>query len=234
MTTTTRSNEDGRSAAGRVAGAIAALAAALTFALAPAEARAQEASGRPAKAFGLVIDAGAAFVHEPGFGHGLRYGAGVFFKTARRAAFEIVLERFEVPVEEGAGQDEAGIGGLTAGRMRLTSVVFNQHVYIVTRGRFRPFATVGVGFDFITFAADDAMVTPQRDLVDRLALQLGGGVDVRFTDRLALTGRVRYNMAKTWIQDLPAPDPIREVDPLAQHMLNLFGLELSLGVIVTF
>jgi hypothetical protein len=84
------------------------------------------------------------------------------------------------------------------------------------------------------FAADDPALRPQRDIVDRLALQLGGGADLRVSGRLALTARARYNMAKTWITDLPAPDPIREVDPLAQHMLNLFGLELSFGIKVTF
>ncbi|HSA94558.1 MAG TPA: hypothetical protein VLJ16_00810 [Acidobacteriota bacterium] len=208
-------------------------AALLALVLLPAGARAQ-GPARPAKPVSLVIDTGAAFVHEPGFGHGFRYGVGVFFKTAKRAAFEIVLERFNVPVEEGAGRGGADLVGLTAGRMDLTAVVFSQHLYILTRGAIQPFATIGVAFDLIHFAADDAAAMPQRDIVDRLALQLGGGADFRVSRRLALTGRARYNMAKTWITDLPHPDPIREVDPLAQNMLNLFGLELSVGIKVTF
>lgn len=226
-------NRTGRPAAGAASGFVAATVAALAFVLTPASAWAQ-GSGRPARPFSMVIETGAAFVHEPGFGHGLKYGVGFFFKTARRAAFEIVLERFEVPVDEGAGRDEAGLGGLTAGQMEMTSVVLNQHIYILTRGLFQPFVTVGVGFDFIGFAPDDVAALPRQDIVDRLALQLGGGADIRISDRLALSGRARYNMAKTWVQDLPGPDRIRDVDPLAQHMLLLFGLELSVGVKVTF
>lgn len=209
------------------------VAAVLALVLLPVGARAQ-GPARPAKPVSLVIDTGAAFVHEPGFGHGFRYGAGILFRTAKRAAFEIVVERFNVPVEAGAGQGGVDPVGLSAGRMDMTAVVFSQHIYILTRGAIQPFATIGVAFDFIHFAADDAAVTPQRDIVDRFALQLGGGVDFRVSRRLALTGRARYNMAKTWITDLPHPDPIREVDPLAQNMLNLFGLELSLGVKFTF
>ena len=208
-------------------------AAVLTLVLLPAGAPAQ-GTARPAKPVSLVIDSGAAFVHQPGFGHGFRYGVGAFFKTSKRAAFEIILERFNVPVEAGAGRGGADTIGLTAGRMDLTAVVLNQHIYILTRGAFQPFATIGIAFDFIHFAADDAAVTPQRDIVDRLALQLGGGVDFRVSRRMALTGRARYNMAKTWITDLPHPDPIRDVDPLVQNMLNLFGLELSFGVKFTF
>jgi hypothetical protein len=236
MTEAARFKKDERTAAGRVAGFVAASVAALAFALAPAGARAQEGppQGRQPKPFSMIVETGAVFVHEAGFGHGLKYGLGFSFVTGRRAAFEIVLERFEVPVEEGAGQDEAGAGGLTAGRMDMASIVFNQHIYFLTRGPFRPFATVGVGFDFIDFSPDDAAALGQQDIVDRLALQLGGGADLRISGALALSGRVRYNMAKTWIQDLPAPDPIRDVDPLAQHRVHLYGLGLSLGLRVTF
>jgi len=233
MNNASLTNGTGRRAAGAASGFVAATVAALAFVLTPANAWAQ-GQGHPLKPFAMVIETGAAFVHEPGFGHGLKYGVGFFFKTARRAAFEIVLERFEVPVDEGAGRDEAGLGGLTAGLMDMTSVVFNQHIYVFTRGLVQPFVTIGVGFDFIGFAPDDRAVRPRQDIVDRLALQLGGGADLRITDRLALSGRARYNMAKTWVQDLPGPDRIRDVDPHAQHMLNLFGLELSLGVKVIF
>jgi opacity protein-like surface antigen len=234
MTKGTRSGRARGAAARRVAGSIAVSFAGLAFALAPAEARAQQRSGRPAKPISMIVETGAVFVHEPGFGHGLKYGIGVLFKTARRAAFEIVLERFGVPVDEGAGRDESGAGGLAAGRMTLTSVVFIQHVYVLTRGAIRPFATVGVGYDLFGFKPDDPVAPPERDIVDRMALQFGGGTDIRLTDRLALTGRVRYNMAKTWITDLPQPDPIREVDPLAQHGIHLYGLGFSLGLKATF
>jgi opacity protein-like surface antigen len=207
------------------------LAAGLILALAAAAGPAR-AEGRSPKIFSLVIDAGASFVHEPGFGHGWRYGGGVFFKTAQRAAVEVLLERFVVPVDEGAGSVTAG--GLSAGRMEMTSLVINHHVFFLTRGIFRPFATVGVGFAFFGYAPDDPEVLPEKAIVDRFALQLGGGADLRISERLALTGRVRYNMAKTWVEILPRTGPIRDQDPLAQDMMHLYALELSLGLKVTF
>jgi len=207
------------------------LAVGLTLALAAAAGPAR-AEGRSAKIFSLVIDAGASFVHEPGFGHGWRYGGGVFFKTAKRAAVEVLLERFEVPVDEGAGSVTAG--GLGAGRMEMTSLVINHHVYILTRGAILPFATVGVGFSFFGYTPDDPTVLPEKDIVDRFALQLGGGADLRISERLALTGRARYNMAKTWVEILPRTGPIRDQDPLAQDMMHLYALEFGLGIKVTF
>ena len=233
MNNASLTNGTGRRAAGAASGFVAATVAALAFVLTPANAWAQ-GQGHPLKPFAMVIETGAAFVHEPGFGHGLKYGVGFFFKTARRAAFEIVLERFEVPVDEGAGRDEAGLGGLTAGLMDMASVVFNQHIYVFTRGLVQPFVTIGVGFDFIGFAPDDRAVRPRQDIVDRLALQLGGGADLRITDRLALSGRARYNMAKTWVEILPRTGPIRDQDPRAQDMMHLYALELSVGIKVTF
>jgi hypothetical protein len=41
-------------------------------------------------------------------------------------------------------------------------------------------------------------------------------------------------MVKTWVEDLPRTEPIRETDPLAQNMLHLYGLELSLGLKFSF
>lgn len=180
-----------------------------------------------ARSFSLQIDSGAAFIHEPGFGHGLRFGAGVFFKTAKRAGFEVLIERFEVPIDEGAG-------GLSAGRMDVTTLVLNQQVYFFTRGRFLPYAALGVGFAFIGYSPDDSAVLPEKDIVDRMALQVGGGLDFRLSAHTAVGGRVRYNMIKTWVEELPRTSPIRDTDPLAQDMLHLYGLELSLGLKVSF
>jgi opacity protein-like surface antigen len=208
-----------------------ALTVALTLTLLAAAGPAR-AEGRSAKTFSLVIDAGASFVHEPGFGHGWRYGGGVIFKTAKRAAVEVLLERFEVPVDEGAGSVTAG--GLGAGRMEMTSLVINHHVYILTRGEILPFATVGVGFSFFGYMPDDTTALPDKGIVDRFALQLGCGVDLRISERLALTGRARYNMAKTWVEILPRTGPIRDQDPLAQDMMHIYALEFGLGIKVTF
>ncbi len=185
------------------------------------------AEGRPPQPLSLELDSGAAFIHEPGFGHGWRYGGSFFIKTAKHASFEVLVERFSVPVEEGTA-------GLTAGRMGMTSLVFNQHVYFLSRGTIVPFATMGVACVFIGFSPDDTAVLPQKNIVDRLALQLGGGLDLRVSSRLALSGKVRYNMVKTWVEELPRTGPIRATDPRTQDILYLYGLELALGLKFSF
>jgi hypothetical protein len=93
---------------------------------------------------------------------------------------------------------------------------------------------VGVGLAFFGYAPDDPAALPEKAVVDRFALQLGGGADLRISERLALTGRVRYNMAKTWVEVLPRTGPIRDQDPLAQDMMHLYALEFGLGLKVTF
>lgn len=179
------------------------------------------------KPFSAQLDSGPVFVKETGFGHGWRYGGGIFFKTGKRAGVEILIEKFGVPVEE-------GVAGLVAGRMEMTSLLINHHLFFLSRGRILPFAIVGVGFCFIGFSPDDAAIMPEKDFVDRLALQLGVGLDFRISSSLAVSGKVRYNMVKTWVEELPRTEPIRETDPMTQDMLHLYGLELSLGLKFSF
>jgi opacity protein-like surface antigen len=177
--------------------------------------------------FAIEIDSGRTSVKEAGFGSGWRYGGGVFFRTGHRMGVEIMLESFGVPVA--AGTDNLA----SAGKMTMTTLLFNEQLYVLTRGRILPYALMGIGFSFIGFAPDDWPADlPQRDFVDRMALQLGAGLIFRITRSLSVAGKARYNLVKTWIEDpgLRTGDPIRVVDPLEQNMLHLYGLELGLGV----
>jgi len=179
----------------------------------------------------LELDSGRVFVKEEGFGSGWRYGGGVFFRTGHRMGVEILLESFGVPVAPGAAELPA------AGRMRMTTLLVNEQLYVLARGRWLPYALMGIGFTFLGYKADPGAwpqdVTP-RVFVDRLALQIGAGLDVRVFSRLAVCGRARYNLVKTWMEDEGRTGPIRDTDPLAQNMLRLYGLELGLGVKLAF
>ena len=62
----------------------------------------------------------------------------------------------------------------------------------------------------------------------------GAGVDIRVSSRLALCGKARYNLVKTWMEDARPAAPIREPNPLAQNMLHLYGLELGFGIKLFF
>ncbi|MCX6568160.1 MAG: hypothetical protein NT147_03800 [Candidatus Aminicenantes bacterium] len=185
-------------------------------------------SAEDGKLLSVEMNAGAAFVTEKGFGHGLRYGGGILWQPSPRFGLEVLFEKYDVPVNVGAE-------GLTPGEMRTNALLFNCLFYLTGRGLLRPYAIVGVGFHFIGYAPDNPVVgAPELDFVDRMALQLGGGLDFRITSRLAVTGNVRYNMVKTWVETLPRTDPIRNTDPTQQNILHLYALAASLGLKLSF
>lgn len=193
------------------------------FLLAPRPGRAEEG-----KAFSVEMNAGGAFVTEKGFGHGLRYGGGILWQASRKFEVEVLFEKYDIPVNEGAD-------GLLRGKMRTNALLFNSHFFFAARGPLRPYAIIGVGFYFIGYSpADSVMREIEFDFVDRMALQLGGGLDYRISSRLAITGKVRYNMVKTWVETLPRTDPIRDTDPTQQNILHLYALAASLGLKLSF
>ncbi len=207
----------------RILTLIPALTLAAVFLLAPRPGRAEDG-----KSLSVGLNAGAAFVTEKGYGHGLRYGGGILWQPSPRFGLEVLFEKYDVPVNEGAE-------GLTPGEMRTNALLFNCLFYLTGRGLLRPYAIVGVGFYFIGYSPDDPVVgPPELDFVDRMALQLGGGLDVRLSSRLAITGNVRYNMVKTWVETLPRTDPIRDTDPTLQNILHLYALAASLGLKLSF
>ncbi|MGZ5438471.1 MAG: hypothetical protein ACXWFJ_01340 [Candidatus Aminicenantales bacterium] len=179
--------------------------------------------------FAIELDSGAVFVREAGFGSGLKYGGGVFFRTGHRMGIELFLERFGVPVESGAA------GLVSAGRMTMTTLLINEQIYVLTKGRLHPYALMGIGFTFLGYSPDAwPPDTPRRVFVDRLALQIGAGLDIRVSSKLAICGKARCNLVKTWMENEGRIYPIRDDDPLAQNMLRLYGLELALGVKISF
>ena len=159
--------------------AFTALVLATALLLTPLTARGDDHGAIPR--FALVLDSGAAFVKEAGFGSGARYGGGLFFKTGHRMGIELLLERFAVPIALGAADL------VSAGRMTMTTLLINEQIYVLTEGRVLPYALLGVGFSLLGYAPDDWPAgVPRRVFVDRLALQIGAGLDVRVSSALAL------------------------------------------------
>lgn len=215
------------------AAALALLAALMVLAW-PAPAVASPGDGLSARrSVGAVVDFGLATYGAGDFGGGPRFGAGLFFRTGRHAAVEVLVERFSVPVVAGAAATDVR-PGLAAGRMASTTVLVDHHWYPFCRGRVLPYSLVGLGFAIVGYIPEDEALAGRRDFVDRLALQLGGGLEWRLSPRLAACVKARYDLVKTWLEDLPRTAPIRDADPLAQDMLKLYSLELSLGIKLAF
>jgi hypothetical protein len=202
----------------------AAFAAAAALALAaPGEARAHDGF---IPRFAVAVDAGAVSVKEEGFGTGGRFAGGFFFRTGHRMGIEIQVENYGVSIAD----HTAGLG---AGRMNMTTLLINEELYILTHGSVLPYGLAGIGFTFIGYAPD-APQPVAKGFVDRLALQLGLGLDVKVWRTISLSAKARYNLVKTWVEDLPREGPIRDTDPLAQSILHLYGLELGLGFKLSF
>ncbi len=173
----------------------------------------------------LDLGLGRVRVGEAGFGSGWTFAAGLSFRTGHRVGTEVLIERANVTMAPGA----AGLP--VAGRMSVATLLLNEKVYLLTRGRLLPYVLLGVGFTFPGYHPDSwPEGTPERVFVERLALQAGGGVDVRISRGLALCAKARCNLVKTWMEDAGRADPIRDTDPLAQTMLHLYGLGLALGI----
>ena len=205
----------------RVSKLMLALTLAGAFFLVPAAVRAADW-----RTFSAEINAGTAMVTEKGFGHGLRLGGGVLWRVSGKFGLEVLFEKYDVPVNEGAD-------GLITGKMATSALLLNSHLFFPVRGPLRPYGIIGVGFYFIGYSPDDPTEQPM-DFVDRMALQLGGGLDFRISSRLAVTGKVRYNMVKTWVENLPRTDPIRNTDPTQQNILHLYALAATLGLKLSF
>jgi hypothetical protein len=136
-----------------------------------------------------------------------------------------MIERVNVPMAPGAADLPV------AGRMSMATVFASEHLYVLTRGPLLPYVLVGIGFTFPGYHPDNwPEGVTERVFVQRMALQLGGGLDVRIFRGLTLCAKARYNLVKTWMEDAGRTAPIRETDPLAQNMLRLYGLKLGLGV----
>ena len=176
----------------------------------------------------LDLDLGRVRVGEAGFGSGWTFASGLFFRTGHRMGTGVLIERYSVPMAPGA----AGLP--VAGRLSMATLALDEHLYVLTRGPVLPYFLAGIGFAFPAYHPEDwPEGVTERVFVQRLALRLGGGLDVRVFRGLALCVKARCNLVKTWMEDAGRIGPIRETDPLAQSMLRLYGLELGLGIKIT-
>lgn len=175
------------------------------------------------RAWAAEFSLGAAVPAEKNLGPGLSYGLSVHKRFTNTLGLEIFLARDSLSLEE-------GFAGLEAGHLDYTSLLFNGYLFFPVKGRLLPWAFIGVGFYFYDYRPNEEPVIPEKGVVDRFALNFGAGVDYMISRRVAFTAKARYNLAKTWVEDLPRAVPIDFVNPDEQDIVLIYTLDLSLGL----
>jgi len=174
---------------------------------------------------GIKLEIGGATITGGGYGTALAYGGGIYSLLSEKIALEVLLEHYEVPVHE-------DLGGLGAGTLNVTPLLVNGQ-YRFPLGSIVPYVLIGVGFYFFhfepaeeveRFAEEEGL--PENEVVDRFALHLGGGLDFRVSHKLDFTVELKYNLAKTWVQERG----LAHVEPAEQDIFNLYALAFVAGI----
>ena len=153
---------------------------------------------------GTALEAGlgAVDVTSQGCGQGVIAGLGVLHYIERNIAFEFSLERFSVPLEE-------GVLSLGKGRLSVIPATFSLVIRIGAGSRLAPYALLGAGFYFYSFAPEAAAAALEAHVTDRMAAHLGAGLEWAVTPRWAVGIDARYAPVSTFIQ----PDRDAQPDP---------------------
>jgi hypothetical protein len=188
------------------------------FLFLPPAGRAADASGqRPWRPLAVAVFAGGTeFISKDHPDGGIGYGGGVLWRMSKIFGLGVLVERFNGEV------------------LVASNVMLNSYFFFAARSRLLPYAIAGVGFNSVEFDPGlEYFIYPGR-FVDRMALQLGAGLEWRVMFRLSVTAEARSNLIKTWIMTGPEPERIRDIDPATQDIVLLYGLTFAAGLKFSF
>jgi len=163
-----------------------------------------------------VFAGGTAYVSNDCPDGGFSYGGGVRWRMSKTFGLGVLIEKYSGDALVGA------------------NIMLNSYFFFSGRSRFLPYAIVGVGFNSIKFNPDREYFADPGRIVDRMALQLGGGLEWRVAPFLSVTAEARSNLIKTWIMTGPSPERIRDIDPSTQDIIRLYGLTFAAGLKLSF
>ncbi len=157
----------------------------------------------------------AAFTTK-GIGSGFRYGMAFMGKVSPRIGIEFILERLRAPVDGDVDPFKLG-----AGTLYVTPLSVNMQYRWREKGRFTPYALLGVGFNFYHFLPEEG----HEEVADRLALIFGGGADTRIGRNTSLHLGLKFAPVPTWVQEKGShPEP----DDQEKIWLNAFTFTLGI------
>lgn len=184
----------------------------------PPAGRAADPSGqRPWRPLAVAVFAGGTeFISKDHPDGGISYGGAVLWRMSRTFGLGVLVERFN---------------GET---LVASNVMLNSYFFFAARSRLLPYAIAGLGFNSVEFDPSIEYFQYPGRFVDRMALQLGGGLEWRVVRRLSVTAEARSNLIKTWIMTGPEPEHIRDIDPATQDIVHLYGLTVAAGLKLSF
>lgn len=162
------------------------------------------------------LSIGYASFATKGIGGGIRYGMAFMGKVSPRIGIEVILERLRAPVDGDVDPLKLGPGTLY-----VTPLSANMQYRWREKGRFTPYALLGVGFNFYHFLPEEG----HDKVADRLALIFGGGADTRIGQNTSLHLGLKFAPVPTWVQEKGShPEP----DDQEKIWLNVFTFTLGI------
>jgi len=186
---------------------------------------------------GLEAEIGAGYASMSGedFGGGLALSAGLSLPLSDRIAFVL---RANILKSGAAGDSEQ----LSKGTLSAVPLELGFVLRFPLNGEFRPFAEAGIGYCLASFKLDPAAledwagrgITREEKVENALGFYLGAGLDYALSDRLFLSGSLRFMIAGakgTWtsIDKTLGGQTSGEWDDL-----NLARIQFGIGLRYTF
>jgi len=147
---------------------------------------------------GLGIRVGFATLSEENFGSGLKYGGNFFLGITKNISIELSGLRFQSNVE---GDPES----LSKGKLSIIPIQLSLQARFPAGVKFFPYIGGGVGYYLNTFTLDEDLIEEwdalgfviEEKVENAIGFHFGGGIDLFFTESIALNVDFRYCIAKT-------------------------------------
>jgi len=165
------------------------------------------------------------------FSGGMRYGANLWISIAKNFAVEV-----EGSISE--GESAGNPGGLSKGKLSLTTLLIGLQGRLFADRNFVPFLKVGGGYSSNQFSLDSAVSSPWNQLGFSIEEKIenswiyfvGAGADFFLGPHFVITGDLRYSVCKagaSWnIHDQVSNQS--ETQDLGHINLNTYGVGLGL------
>jgi opacity protein-like surface antigen len=147
---------------------------------------------------GLGIRAGYAMLSEENFGSGLMYGGNLCLGITKNISIELSGQRFQSNTE---GDAES----LSEGKLSVIPIQLSLQARFPVSGQFVLYIGGGGGYYLNTFTLDEDLIEKwdvlgfviEEKVENAIGFHFGAGIDLFFTENIALNVDFRYCLAKT-------------------------------------